>query len=116
MDNDSFLALLRQHRAIAVIRAPTVEVGLQLAHAAEAGGLRLIEITWNSANPEELVNQLRCQLPHCTIGIGTALALADLKAAETAGSQFCFCPPHRSGADRPGPGDGNSHRARCPHP
>jgi 2-dehydro-3-deoxyphosphogluconate aldolase/(4S)-4-hydroxy-2-oxoglutarate aldolase len=92
MDNDSFLALLRQHRAIAVIRAPTLAVGLRLAHAAAAGGLRLIEITWNSAHPEVLVNKLRHQLPQCTIGIGTALSPADLTAAKTAGAQFCFCP------------------------
>ncbi|MBE9139551.1 bifunctional 4-hydroxy-2-oxoglutarate aldolase/2-dehydro-3-deoxy-phosphogluconate aldolase [Nodosilinea sp. LEGE 07088] len=92
MERESFLQLLRQHRAIAVIRAPTVEVGLQLANAAEEGGLRLLEITWTSAEPEDLVNKLRHQLPHCTIGVGTALSTADLKAAGAAGAQFCFCP------------------------
>ncbi|MGB3199965.1 MAG: bifunctional 4-hydroxy-2-oxoglutarate aldolase/2-dehydro-3-deoxy-phosphogluconate aldolase [Nodosilinea sp.] len=92
MERDSFLALLRQHRAIAVIRADDVEIGLHMAHAAAAGGLRLIEITWNSAHPEQLVSQLRRRLPHCTIGIGTALSVTDLQHGAGAGAQFCFCP------------------------
>lgn len=92
MDRDSFLALLRQHRAIAVIRASGVDLGLNLAKAAEAGGIRLIEITWNSAHADCLVTKLRQQLPHCYIGIGTALSTADLEDAAEAGAQFCFCP------------------------
>ena len=92
MDRDSFLALLQQHRAIAVIRAPEVNLGLRMATAVEAGGFRLIEITWNSANPGDLVDKLRHQLPHCTIGVGTALSSAHLQAAASAGAQFCFCP------------------------
>lgn len=92
MERDSFLALLRQHRAIAVIRADDVSLGLHLAHAAAAGGIRLIEITWNSVQPEQLVSTLRQQLTHCTIGVGTALSVDDLKHAVGAGAQFCFCP------------------------
>jgi 2-dehydro-3-deoxyphosphogluconate aldolase / (4S)-4-hydroxy-2-oxoglutarate aldolase len=92
MNRDSFLALLRQHRAIAVIRASELTLGLQLAKAAAAGGIRLIEITWNSDHPADLVNKLRQLLPHCTIGIGTALLPSDIAAAVEAGAQFCFCP------------------------
>ncbi|MGG6240574.1 bifunctional 4-hydroxy-2-oxoglutarate aldolase/2-dehydro-3-deoxy-phosphogluconate aldolase [Nodosilinea sp. AN01ver1] len=92
MERDSFLALLRQHQAIAVIRADDINSGLHQAQAAAAGGIRLIEITWNSAQPEQLINTLRQQLTHCTVGIGTALSIADLKYAAAAGAQFCFCP------------------------
>lgn len=92
MDRNSFLALLRQHRAIAVIRAPALDRGLAMAEAAAAGGIQLLEITWNSRHPGDLVSKLRHRLPHCTIGIGTALSTTDLKAAVGAGAQFCFCP------------------------
>ncbi|MGB3137736.1 MAG: bifunctional 4-hydroxy-2-oxoglutarate aldolase/2-dehydro-3-deoxy-phosphogluconate aldolase [Nodosilinea sp.] len=92
MDRDAFLDLLRQHRAIAVIRASSVEAGLAQAQAVVAGGLRLLEVTWNSAYPEQLVYELRQQLPHCYVGIGTALSITDLKHAAQAGAQFCFCP------------------------
>jgi 2-dehydro-3-deoxyphosphogluconate aldolase/(4S)-4-hydroxy-2-oxoglutarate aldolase len=92
MENDVFLSLLRQHRAIAVIRAADLDLGIHQAEAAAAGGMRLIEITWDSASPGDLVNKLRHRLPHCTVGIGTALSLADLAQAAEAGAQFCFCP------------------------
>jgi 2-dehydro-3-deoxyphosphogluconate aldolase / (4S)-4-hydroxy-2-oxoglutarate aldolase len=92
MENDDFLALLRQHRAIAVIRATTLESGQAQAQAVAAGGLRLIEITWDSDQPALLVDKLRHLLPDCTIGIGTALTSADLRSAAAAGAQFCFCP------------------------
>lgn len=92
MEKDIFLSLLRQHRAIAVIRTSDINEGLAMAEAAAAGGIHLIEITWNSRHPADLVSKLRHRLPHCTIGIGTALAQADLKAAASAGAQFCFCP------------------------
>lgn len=92
MYQELFLALLRQHRAIAVIRAASVESGLAQAQAVAAGGIRLIEVTWDSASPALLVDKLRHGLPACTIGIGTVLSLSDLKAAVAAGAQFCFCP------------------------
>ncbi|MGF1517216.1 MAG: bifunctional 4-hydroxy-2-oxoglutarate aldolase/2-dehydro-3-deoxy-phosphogluconate aldolase [Nodosilinea sp.] len=92
MYQELFLALLRQHRAIAVIRAASVESGLAQAQAAAAGGVRLIEVTWDSASPAPLVDKLRHSLPGCTIGVGTALSDSDLKNAAAAGAQFCFCP------------------------
>ncbi|MBD1872025.1 bifunctional 4-hydroxy-2-oxoglutarate aldolase/2-dehydro-3-deoxy-phosphogluconate aldolase [Nodosilinea sp. FACHB-131] len=92
MDRDAFLVLLRQHRAIAVIRAPNLNQGLAMAEAAAAGGIHLIEITWNSWHPEDLVSKLRHRLPYCTIGVGTILSKADLRDAAGAGAQFCFCP------------------------
>ena len=92
MERDTFLALLRQHRAIAVIRAPDLNRGLAMAEAAAAGGIHLIEVTWNSWHPGDLVSKLRHRLPHCTIGVGTVLSKADLKDAIGAGAQFCFCP------------------------
>lgn len=87
-----WLALLRQHRAIAVIRAPQVELGLHLAQAAAAGGIRLIEVTWNSHHPADLVGKLRESLPHCHIGVGTVLTVPDLRGAISAGAEFCFAP------------------------
>jgi 2-dehydro-3-deoxyphosphogluconate aldolase/(4S)-4-hydroxy-2-oxoglutarate aldolase len=92
MYKELFLALLQQHRAIAVIRAADVESGLAQAQAAAAGGIRLLEVTWDSASPALLVDKLRHSLPACTIGIGTAFSVADLKDAAGAGAQFCFCP------------------------
>lgn len=90
--NRSWLTLLQQSGAIAVIRASQRAQGYQMAKAVAAGGMRLIEITWNSAQSAELIGQLRRELPDCTIGTGTLLTLANLKQAVAAGAQFVFTP------------------------
>jgi len=54
--------------------------------------MHLIEITWNSDGGEELISQLRAELPACTIGTGTLLTLDHLEQAIAAGAQFLFTP------------------------
>ncbi len=85
-------ALLVRHRAIAVIRSPSVELALALAKASSSGGVGLIEIAWNSAQPEEAVAAIQQALPHCVVGVGTVLSTADLQRAIAANAQFCFTP------------------------
>ena len=92
MSNQLWLTLLQQTRAIAVIRTEKIEQGRQMALAVAAGGIQLIEITWNSARPTELIQQLRLELPNCTIGTGTLLTLNQLKEAVAAEAQFLFTP------------------------
>jgi 2-dehydro-3-deoxyphosphogluconate aldolase/(4S)-4-hydroxy-2-oxoglutarate aldolase len=92
MNRDSWLQLAQSQGAIAVIRAPNFQLGLQLAKAVAAGGMRLIEITWDSEAPTALIARLRQDLPHCTIGTGTILSVSNLKNAIAAGAQFVFMP------------------------
>ncbi|HEY9654379.1 MAG TPA: bifunctional 4-hydroxy-2-oxoglutarate aldolase/2-dehydro-3-deoxy-phosphogluconate aldolase [Crinalium sp.] len=87
-----WLVLLKTFRAIAVIRAAQYESGYQMAKAVAAGGMRLIEITWNSDRASTLIDQLRQDLPHCTIGTGTLLHETQLRDAIAAGAQFLFTP------------------------
>lgn len=88
----TWLSSLQAHRAIAVLRTPDLELGRTLAQAAIAGGMGIIEITWNSAEPAKLIAQLRETFPHYLIGTGTVLTLVDLENAIACGSQFCFTP------------------------
>lgn len=88
----SWRKLLRQHRAISVIRSHDLNLGLNMAKAAAAGGIKLIEITWNSQNPAQLIQQLKQELPDCIIGTGTILTQEDLNTAINSGIQFCFTP------------------------
>ncbi|HEY9596071.1 MAG TPA: keto-deoxy-phosphogluconate aldolase, partial [Cyanophyceae cyanobacterium] len=92
MPNQSWLTLLQQHRAIAVIRASQLSLGRQMALAVAAGGMPLIEITWNSDRASELIGKLRLELPHCTIGTGTLLNHEQLRQAIDAGAEFLFTP------------------------
>ena len=88
----SWLNLLQEFRAIAVIRCQDLQLGMAMAKAVAQGGMRLIEITWNSYQPAQLISNLRQELPHCTIGTGTILTLNQLKSAIACGAQFCFTP------------------------
>ncbi len=92
MSDQFWLTLLRQHRAIAVIRSSQVSLGHQMAQAVAVGGMSLIEITWNSDRASELISKLRRELPTCLIGTGTLLNLDQLQQAVDAGAQFLFTP------------------------
>lgn len=85
-------ALLVRHRAIAVIRAPSMKLALAMAKASSAGGFSLIEVAWSSAQPAETIVAIQQALPHCVVGVGTVLSTADLQGAIAANAQFCFTP------------------------
>ena len=93
MKRDTWLTLLRQYQAIAILRAPSVDVGIAMANAVVSGGFRLIEVTWNSDRPADLVAALRQRLPpSCCIGVGTVLTIEAAREAIAAGTQFCVSP------------------------
>ncbi|HEY9762275.1 MAG TPA: bifunctional 4-hydroxy-2-oxoglutarate aldolase/2-dehydro-3-deoxy-phosphogluconate aldolase [Trichocoleus sp.] len=92
MNRENWLSLLKQHRVLAVIRASDLTTGLAMAKAAAAGGIRLIEVTWNSDQPAELVSHLRDSLSTCWIGAGTLLTRTEVKDAIAAGAQYGFSP------------------------
>ncbi|OLP17529.1 hypothetical protein BST81_14420 [Leptolyngbya sp. 'hensonii'] len=92
MVSSNWLDLVQRYRAFAVIRSPHLQLGHQMARAVAAGGMGLIEITWNGDRPTDLIAQLRQDLPHCLIGAGTLLTLADMQEAIAAGAQFLFTP------------------------
>jgi len=84
--------LLRKYRAIAVIRTDNLAQGLSMASAVSEGGMKLIEVTWNSVNPDILVSKLREKLPDCVIGVGTILDEPSLDLAINSGAEFIFSP------------------------
>ena len=90
--HQSWLELLKKYRAIAVIRSSYPQIALQMAAAVAAGGIKLIEITWNSSQPATLITQLRSLLPECYLGAGTILTTGQLQEAIAAGAQFIFSP------------------------
>lgn len=92
MSNQVWLSQLKIHRAIAVIRAPKMVWGEQMAIAVASGGMQLIEITWNSDRAPELIAQLRAKLPNCMIGTGTLFNVQQLQEAIACGAQFLFSP------------------------
>ncbi len=92
MSEHFWLSQLKQHRAIAVVRATDWQVGQQMAQAVATGGMKLIEVTWNSDRAASLIARLRSELPDCLIGTGTLLNRDHVQAAIAAGAQFLFTP------------------------
>ncbi|MBZ8181996.1 bifunctional 4-hydroxy-2-oxoglutarate aldolase/2-dehydro-3-deoxy-phosphogluconate aldolase [Oscillatoria salina] len=92
MSEHLWLKSLSQYRAIAIIRAPRNKLGLQMAYSVVIGGMQMIEITWNSEKPTELVSQLRRELPGCIVGAGTILNKTQLREAIACGAKFIFTP------------------------
>jgi 2-dehydro-3-deoxyphosphogluconate aldolase / (4S)-4-hydroxy-2-oxoglutarate aldolase len=88
----NWLEFVRSQQIIAVIRASDWRIGRKMAQAVTDGGIRLIEITANSDRPWELIAQLRAELPHCSIGVGTALSLADVQESIACGAEYIFTP------------------------
>jgi 2-dehydro-3-deoxyphosphogluconate aldolase/(4S)-4-hydroxy-2-oxoglutarate aldolase len=95
---ENWLNVLQAHGAIAVIRAPNLDIGQQMAKAVAQGGLRMIEITWNTDGAAQLIEQLRSQLPHCIIGTGTILDQTACKRRSLPGPNLPF-PSCESEAD-----------------
>ena len=92
MTQDNWLSTLRKNRIIAVIRTSKMELARQMANAVAAGGIRIIEITWNTDQAAKLITLLRSELPNCIIGTGTLLTLEELQKALKIGCQFVFSP------------------------
>ncbi len=64
----------------------------EMALAAAAGGLKLLEIAWDEGYAESLIPKLQQELPDCRIGTGTILDLAMAKRAIAIGCKFLFTP------------------------
>lgn len=87
-----WLQRLRHQRAIALVRADSLELGERLARLAIAAGLTMIEIAWNDRDAAPTIATLRRDFPRCDIGAGTILSASDARAAIAAGAQFLFSP------------------------
>jgi 2-dehydro-3-deoxyphosphogluconate aldolase/(4S)-4-hydroxy-2-oxoglutarate aldolase len=63
-----------------------------MALAAAAGGIKLIEIAWNTDRAESLIPKLQQELPDCKIGTGTILDSEMAERAIACGCSFIFTP------------------------
>jgi 2-dehydro-3-deoxyphosphogluconate aldolase / (4S)-4-hydroxy-2-oxoglutarate aldolase len=91
-DEGNWLEFVRSQQIIAVIRARNWRIGRKMAQAVTDGGIRLVEITANGDRPWALIAQLKAELPHCSIGVGTVLSLADVRESIACGAEYIFTP------------------------
>lgn len=88
----AWISLLQQHRVIAVIRSDQASLAREMALAAAAGGIKLLEIAWNTERADSLIPKLQQELPDCKIGTGTILNLDMAERAIACGCKFLFTP------------------------
>lgn len=84
--------LLAEQRIVAVIRSGRSTVARQMALAVAQGGIRLMEITWNTDQAQVLIPELQRELPDCCIGTGTILDRDMALRAIDCGASFLFMP------------------------
>jgi len=89
---------IRTHRIIAILRGVPDEKILPVAKALWAGGIRLLEITFNQKSGEDrntlqAVHYVRSQMPdQLYVGAGTVMSPAQAEEAAKAGAQFILAP------------------------
>ncbi len=86
------LRFLKPLPLIAVLRSAEPTVAIAQAATCVEAGLTCLEVTWTMPDAAAIVQHLRQQYPHCTIGAATLRTTAMLDAALAAGAQFLVSP------------------------
>jgi len=87
------LALILEHRIVAILRGCDPEHVLPIGEALYAGGIRLLEITLNSPGAFEAIEAAAATLgDRMAIGAGTVLEAAEATSAIAAGAKFILSP------------------------
>ncbi|MEH6305796.1 bifunctional 4-hydroxy-2-oxoglutarate aldolase/2-dehydro-3-deoxy-phosphogluconate aldolase [Olivibacter sp. CPCC 100613] len=89
----STLENIKKNKIVAIIRGAKPDDVLYIAEALYKGGIRLVEITMNSAEPLATIERVSDQLgDKLTIGAGTVLDGDTAKDAIKAGARFVLSP------------------------
>lgn len=84
---------LSANKLIAIIRGVSPDQVLPIAEVLYEGGIRLVEVTMNSAEPLKVIEELAAKLgDRITIGAGTVLDLPAASDAIQAGARFILSP------------------------
>ncbi len=89
----STLSQILEHKIIAIIRGANPADVIKIADALYAGGIRILEITMNSAQPLTVIKELNDKFgSKMIIGAGTVLDVDSAKKAVAAGASFILSP------------------------
>ena len=87
------LAQILEHKIVAIIRGAAPEDVMKIAAALHEGGVKLLEVTLNSLNALELINQVAKNMEgKMLIGAGTVLDAESTRSAIDAGAKFIISP------------------------
>ncbi|WP_214228349.1 bifunctional 4-hydroxy-2-oxoglutarate aldolase/2-dehydro-3-deoxy-phosphogluconate aldolase [Pedobacter sp. B4-66] len=87
------LSKILAHKIIAIIRGANPSDVIRIAEALYTGGIRILEITMNSAEPLKVIKELSDKFDgKMIIGAGTVLDVESVKKAVAAGASFILSP------------------------
>ncbi len=82
------LEKLLDEKVVAVIRADSIEEGMEYVDAIYLGGLKAIELTYSIPNVCELISQVSIKYPLCLLGVGSVLTEKQADDAVRAGAKY----------------------------
>jgi len=85
-------SVLAKYGVVPVAAVNSVDEGLKLCEALQAGGLPCAEITFRTEAAEAAIRAASERFPDMVIGAGTVLNVPDLTRAREAGAQFAVAP------------------------
>jgi 2-dehydro-3-deoxyphosphogluconate aldolase / (4S)-4-hydroxy-2-oxoglutarate aldolase len=91
MDRINLVSELYQRRLVAVVRSGSAEEALALAHAAAAGGIKFVEITFTVPGALDVIKELAARR-NIHVGAGTVLAPQQAERAISVGAEFVVSP------------------------
>lgn len=92
------LDTLKEHKIVAIVRGIPPDRILPLAEALRAGGIRMVEVTFDQTAPggcaasAEAIRQIASAFPDLHIGAGTVLTPEQVAMAHAAGAQYIISP------------------------
>jgi 2-dehydro-3-deoxyphosphogluconate aldolase/(4S)-4-hydroxy-2-oxoglutarate aldolase len=87
-----------EHKIVAIARRVPMDRIIETAKALHEGGIRLMEITFDQADPEclrltpHMIKSLTARFPDMLIGAGTVMTREQARAAADAGARFALAP------------------------
>ena len=87
------LSEILEHKIISIIRGADPDDVIKIAESLYEGGIRILEITMNSAEPLRVIKELKNRFGDTmTIGAGTVLDVESARKAVAAGASFILSP------------------------
>jgi 2-dehydro-3-deoxyphosphogluconate aldolase/(4S)-4-hydroxy-2-oxoglutarate aldolase len=85
-------AELESSRLIAIMRRLDLDVAQRTVDALVRGGIRVVEVTWDSPAAAETLRSLRRRSPELLLGAGTVMTLEQAEEAIGCGATFVVSP------------------------
>ena len=93
MNEIEVLQKIKEYGVIAIVRGTKADQMKKIAQALYEGGVRIIEVTFNTENVQEMIKELTEEFKgRMIIGAGTVLDAASARAAILCGAEFVLSP------------------------